>query len=269
MDCDNISHSGVAMIFVDYANGFNGEFVLTLIHLMNDPTHSSVVNPSGSAHNNRPHEKITNLIPYKPGAKFDSIPNDTKEFKKQYDIFLDNVLKLDYTPVVFKAHTFLHQQDLINEGNTVITICAYDKQAWVQIAANICWKVMVHEFDTYGKRELYNILEEEGIEQTGTLFDLTEFQYYKVIKNLYEGNVKKASQLNSVLDNPEEQWMDELFIINFSDFYTNKEKVLNTLERATGLKVNEAVHDFYNRYMEAQKTADERHTMFLAGKTYE
>jgi len=251
------------MIFVDYANGFNGEFVLTLIHLMNDPTHRSVVNPGGSAHNNRPHEKITNFIPYKPGAKFDSMPNDTKEFKKQYNIFLDNVLKLDYTPVVFKAHTFLHQQDLINEGNTVITIGAYDKQACVQIATNICWKVMVHEFDTYGKRELYNILEEEGIEQTGTLFDLTEFQYYKVIKNLYEGNVKKASQLNSVIDNIDS---GELFIINFGDFYTNKEKVLNTLERATGLEVNEAVHDFYNRYMAAQATADEQHTLFSGRK---
>ena len=254
------------MIFVDYSNGTSGEFVLTCLHLMQDPTHRAIVNQSGSAHDNRRFEFETSFNMHEQEEFI--LKHDDNIFEQQYNDFLDRAIarRLDENgkeldePIILKAHTTIYQQDLINKGNTVIAITSNNEAMFNQIATNICWKVMVHEFNSYGKQELYNILIDEGITPTGTLFDLTEDQYYTVIKNIQEGVTKQATIVNTAIKDINS---DKFFTINFSDLQSNKEKVLNTLELASGFKVNNKVHDFYNRYIEAQSTPEEIHNKWM------
>ena len=229
---NNLNHT-----FVNFRAGRSGEFILSLLILMNDPNRRNItVSDFGSCHTNRHREKQI-LI----GGEHEADPDTAlAEFK------------LDDEYPIYKAHV-LDKQGLLEKfckhfsDCTVINILSDDASA-DQIVRNVWFKVIIQERDTYGSDRLVQEMTSAGLEPKRNPFRISRADFDILYANLIK-DYKRLVDVQTIIND-----MPNLYNINFDSLMNDKVGVIAKLCGLTHKASNTRVNEFYNEYLSKQPT---------------
>ena len=222
--------------FVNFQAGSGGEFILSLLMLMNSPQRQLTVSDFGSCHTNRHHEKE-----FTAGGVHDmDIQTALNNFQ------LDNQYPL------YKAH--VSAQDIEKFCNHFIDCIVFYilpcTRSVDQVVRNIWHKVIVQERKFYGKDRLAEEMKYAGLPVKRDPYILTKSEFDIVYQSMWR-RVRSIVQKSHNLDLP------NLILIDFYDLMHSKHKVLDIISTNTNRVVNQRTDLFYDEYLSKQPTKND------------
>ncbi|MGC6498441.1 MAG: hypothetical protein ACON4I_11120 [Candidatus Puniceispirillaceae bacterium] len=218
-------------IFVNYNSGSCGEFIITLLMLLQNPNRDVTVIDSGSCHKNRDSDMEPDLT-----VDFNLSDADTQEIIKQFKYRKIN-----------KAHVL--NPNLIEEviESTVIQIT--NERMHLQQSLNILFKVIFSEWDRYGKDTFYDICKDIDITHPN---ELTQQQLKTIVHDyLPPYIIQKNNNMLKFLENSN----GNIIKLDMWDIYNNKQKVIEICQELVGV-YDVDLNDFYDSYLNKQPTYD-------------
>ena len=231
-ETNNLKHT-----FVNFRAGRSGEFILSLLMLMDNPNRQNItVSDFGSCHTNRHREKQITI-----GGVHEVDPDTAlAEFK------------LDDEYPIYKAH-------ILDEGQLLQKFCNYfsdhnvinilsDDASVEQIVRNLWFKVIIQERDTYGADRLVEDMKKAGLEPKRNPYRIARADFdilYAWLVQDYKYLVKDQKIINDI---------PNLHNINFDSLMNDKVGVIAKLCGITHKASNTRVNEFYNEYLSKQPT---------------
>lgn len=222
--------------FVNFRSGRSGEFMLSLLMLMDNPNRQNItVSDFGSCHTNRHHEKEIII-----GGKDQLDP----------DIALSEYVLDDQYPI-HKAH-ILDQGELLQKfcnyfsDCTVINILS-DEASVDQITRNLWFKVIIQERDSYGTDMLRYEMKAAGLEPRSNPFRISRADFDTIIDSINRN-------YQNLIDTQTIKNISNLHNINFGSLMNDKVGVIAKLCGITHKASNTRVNEFYNEYLSKQPT---------------
>jgi len=228
---NNLKHT-----FVNFRAGRSGEFILSLLMLMDNPNRQNItVSDFGSCHTNRHHEKQIII-----GGEHEVDP----------DIALSEYVLDDQYPI-HKAH-ILDKGELLQKfcnyfsDCTVINILS-DEASVDQITRNIWFKVIIQERSTYGTDRLIHEMKSAGLEPRSNPFRISRADFDTIIDSINR-------DYKNLIDTQIIKNIPNLHNINFSSLMNDKVGIIAKLCGITHKASNTRVNEFYNEYLSKQPT---------------
>lgn len=216
-------------LFVNFKSGFCGEFILSLLMLMEDPDRKNItVLESGSCHKNR-NKELELVVP--KDYTFEQTNKVVEEFVPQ------TYLNKSHVTHISSILTYFKNSKIIN-----IVLRENDKKSAMIIAKNIFSKVMMTE--DYGVEWFNNEKNKLGI-TAETPAHMTKNELNGLLSHLQGEYLNLANTKKS---------HDRVHTLTLDTIYNHKNDLFNQLSSISGFSISQSSLNFYDEYMNKQNS---------------
>lgn len=225
----------MSKIFVVFASGQCGEFIISLLAGMKDPSRLEKlrVEDTGSCHLNRREEP-------------EIVCRNTEKLKEL-------VKTTTFSSNIIKAHVHIQDSGLLLEqypDSKVIAMTPDFEWTNEQFLTNYMTKAVIAEWENYGKHSFNS--------DAGTDYESVNQIKYGDVQKVYEYLLTFNKELaDSTTEKMNKEYPNRFFTIPINMLYNDRQNVLDMLQSISGYKVTQGVEDFYNLYISKQPCVDE------------